>query len=404
MTLLALGVAITSGGAWIGEPDIVWVGLLLVLLPLAGMVVVLLLPPRLELLRRVDPAEVPLGGRPMMSLELANTRLASFSALTFRDKAPSEFEADAHFSLARGAGRWEQDVEYDLQSDQRGHFRLGPLHVRAHDPLGMAHRSWQVPGPDAMLRVTPRVWELASLSGIMGVGSSGEATPQRIGLAGQDDILLREHRHGDDLRRVHWRMSAKQGELMVRVEEHPWDPAVTLLIDTRAGAHVGTGPDSTLEWVISLGASVADQLLSARYRVTILSADAPVPIPGQADTESARRHMLHGLTDLDTSGHETLVPGLSDPEALGNSRSMIAALGFIGNNDAVALATVGSGMMRRGALVPDAAGFQLAPARARIHDEACRLLLSQGWAVQRYGPGDDVPTAWAALMNSGGSR
>jgi len=53
---------------------------------------------------------------------------------------------------------------------------------------------------------------------------------------------VREHRHGDDLRKVHWRATARSGELMVRLEERPWRAQATLLLDTRTRAHLGTGP------------------------------------------------------------------------------------------------------------------------------------------------------------------
>ena len=398
LTLLAIGIGITVAGAWLGEPDIAWVGLLLVLLPLLGSVIVLAFKPSLQVDRTVEPAEVPLGGQAKMSLLLHNLRPISLAALSFKDAAPSEFEADAHFSLSRGIGRWKQPVYYDLETEQRGHFRLGPLSATVHDPLGLATRTWAVKDQQATLRVTPRIWELSRLDGDMGSGSAGDATPQRIGTAGQDDVLLREHRYGDDLRRVHWRMSAKQGELMVRLEEQPWDPAVTILLDTRASAHVGLGPNSTLEWVISLGASVADQLLSARHRIAIVSADSPVMAPGEVDTQSANRHMLHRLTDLRPSPETTLLSALADPEPFSNARSLIAGLGVLGNTDVAALTSISDRMAECTALVPDTRKFSLNTASARSHEEACQMLTSHGWVLQPYGPGDNIPNAWAELL------
>src|SRR3712207_9275576 len=34
--------------------------------------------------------------------------------------------------------------------------------------------------------------------------------------------LTRAYRHGDDLRKVHWRATARTGEPTVRLEERPW--------------------------------------------------------------------------------------------------------------------------------------------------------------------------------------
>ncbi|TRY18883.1 DUF58 domain-containing protein [Tessaracoccus rhinocerotis] len=398
LALLVLGAAIAIAAAVIGEPDVVWIGLLMVVLPVLGLVLVGLTHPRLRMQRRVEPEEVPLGSRPRVVIELENRFPASVSALDFRDRAPSEFGSDAKFSLVRGLGAWQQPVGYELQANHRGHFRLGPLRATATDPMGMASYSWSVPGDDATLSVTPRVHPLARLKDSMGAGSSGDATPQRIGQAGQDDVLVREHRHGDDLRRVHWRMSAKQGELMVRLEEHPWDPSATLVIDTRAGAHFGEGPEGTLEWCISLGASVAAELLSARYRVTILSADSEVLSPGHVDNLSGRQRMLRRLTDVTPSEASTLMEGLEDSTGTGNSQSIVGALGLLGAGDAAALTAVGSRMLQCAALVPDAAAFGAGAAVVAAHDDACRLLEAEGWTIQRYRPGQSVPDAWLAML------
>ncbi|MEE1805149.1 DUF58 domain-containing protein, partial [Streptomyces sp. BE133] len=48
----------------------------------------------------------------------------------------------------------------------------------------------------------------------------------------------------DDLRRVHWRSTARYGELMVRREEQPQRARCTVLLDTRRIAYQGTGPST----------------------------------------------------------------------------------------------------------------------------------------------------------------
>ena len=90
-------------------------------------------------------------------------------------------------------------------------------------------------------------------------------------------MSTREYRHGDDLRKVHWRATARTGELMVRLEERPWRAQATLLLDTRAGAHLlrrrapprstASGPPATtvrppdsLEWLIEAAASIGTTL------------------------------------------------------------------------------------------------------------------------------------------------
>jgi len=62
------------------------------------------------------------------------------------------------------------------------------------------------------------------------------------------------------VRRVHWRSTARYGELMVRREEQRWRNRATVLLDTRGGAHMGAGPSSSFETAVSVAASVGVHL------------------------------------------------------------------------------------------------------------------------------------------------
>ncbi len=71
----------------------------------------------------------------------------------------------------------------------------------------------------------------------------GDGTTRAAAAAGEDDVIPRAYRDGDELRRVHWRSTARYGELMVRREEQRWRNRAMLLLDTRRGAHSGTDAD-----------------------------------------------------------------------------------------------------------------------------------------------------------------
>ncbi|MGO1385888.1 MAG: DUF58 domain-containing protein [Arachnia sp.] len=398
VALLFAGVALIVATAFVGEPDVMWIGFLLALMPLTGLAVVWLLSPRLRVTRRIEPQEVPLGERPRADLRITNLKPLSLSTAEFRDACPGALGSAARFSLAHGGGRWNQSVGYEVRADHRGHFNLGPLDVTNNDPLNLATSSWRVPGNAATLRVTPRMYPLTMPRRLIGSGSTGETTPQRIGHFGQDDVLVREHRHGDDLRRVHWRLTAKQGELMVRLEEQPWDPSVTLIIDNRAAGHLGSGPDGGLEFSISAVASIAAVLLSEKCRVTVVSAETEIYSPLHADVTSARDRMLGAMTDLTGSERPSISSGLSHSDSIGNSQSIMAALGVLSASDAAALTAVGIRMQQATALVPDPVAWGVEVDRADAHRAACRLLTASGWTLHQYEPGEGVVEAWNRLM------
>ena len=94
--------------------------------------------------------------------------------------------------------------------------------------------------------------------------------------AGDDDVIPRAYRDGDELRRVHWRSTARYGELMVRREEQRWQDRAVLILDSRRTAHVGTGPSSSFEFAVSAAASVGVHLARSGLDGHLLTDSGPL--------------------------------------------------------------------------------------------------------------------------------
>lgn len=391
IALLLLGGIASAAAAYLGEIDLLWLTLVLVGLPLLAFVYLLVARPRVTHTREVTPPSVPVGENARMVLQVENQSPAQASALRFTDMSPAELGGGASFLIARGFGRWRQAVGYTVETTRRGRFTVGPLLGTATDPFGLAARTFEARGDESVLRVTPRIWPLQRQGSGVGMGMDGDSTPQRIGVAGQDDILVREHRHGDDIRKVHWKLSAKQGDLMVRLEEHPWDPSSTLIVDNRVGSHMGEGPSGSMEWAISAVASVAAQLADGGHRLSIVAPSGPVFEPGHAVGEAAKRAMIEAMTDLEASGQTWLGEAVADPEALGSAAAVIAVTGLLTPRDAGALIAASGRARRFVALVPDADAWRAARGD---HADACRHLINNGWTVATYAPRDPVPDVW----------
>ena len=80
---------------------------------------------------------------------------------------------------------------------------------------------------------------------------------------GLDFFGLREYEVGDDLRRVHWRSTARTGELMLRQDEMPWEARSTILLDTRPSTHHG----ESFERAVEIAASLATAMCRGRRQV-----------------------------------------------------------------------------------------------------------------------------------------
>lgn len=184
---------------------------------------------------------------------------------------------------------------------------------------------------------------------------------------------------------------------MVRLEEQPWDPAMVVLVDTRSSSHLGAGADSTLEWVISFAASLGNELLQERFRVSLVGAEGLIFKPVNGESAGATGRLLAATTDVTASGRSSLEDCLADPEVLGDTRTVVACLGMLHSLDAVALVSATTRVSHLDALAPDALSFGLPPEKVTAHDEACRLLAASGWNLVRYTPTMTVPAAWQRL-------
>lgn len=394
VVVLAAGVVVMVAGSLLGESDLVPLGLALCFLPVLAILGVTFLRPRVHHERALEPPQVTVGDPTEVTLRLRNRNPLAAAAITCTDEVPDALGSNARFTVLRAFGRWNQSVRYRLDTGRRGRHVLGPLRVRATDPLGLASITSTSPGAPSLLRVTPHVWPIADAARGAGLGATGESSPQRTGAASQDDVLVREHRHGDDIRRVHWRMSAKTGELMVRLEEHPWDPSALLLVDTRRSRHSGTDRHSSLEWAISAAASIALELVADRHRLWLSGPSGSLSDPSAHPRGGQTQGVLDALTDVEATDEASLDAALSNSSSLDASGVLLHVGGLLDADDAASLCAAAIRHSKPQALVVDPRSWGLPSDQ---HDDAVAMLRAAGWAVEQYGRGESVTDAFARL-------
>lgn len=245
-TFLLLGGLGTPFALWRGQRDLVWLCVLLLVLPLLALPMVAGGARRLHLdvERSVSPVRAGLGDALSARLVVRRQGMTPLAVLRCEDLAAPQLGRRPRFVVHRLGGGWRREITYPLGALVRGHHHVGPLRVHCGDAFGLVDRPVDVGGRTEVL-VLPQVHQLATLPGTSGAGASGDTAAHSIGRLGQDDVLVREYLPGDDVRRVHWRSSARWDQLMVRREEQAWEPTVTVLLDNRAHRHHGTGRASS---------------------------------------------------------------------------------------------------------------------------------------------------------------
>lgn len=145
----------------------------------------------------------------------------------------------------------EQPIAFEVPAQARGVRRLGPAGIRRTDPLGCFSRrtSWT---SSAELWVRPAVAHVASLG--QGWIRDLEGVPSDvISMSDLSFHALREYVRGDDLRHVHWRSSARTGQLHVRQYHDTRRSHVVVIVDDRSDRYPA---EADYELALSAAASV----------------------------------------------------------------------------------------------------------------------------------------------------
>jgi uncharacterized protein (DUF58 family) len=395
---IATGIGCLVAAQVVGERDLLRVGALLILLPIAALAVIARTRYRLELIRSVTPSRVEAGAPARVLLRLENVSRLPSAVLLMEDTVPYALGGRPRFVLRQVEPSGVREAVYTVRPETRGRYEVGPLTVRLTDPFGCVELSRAFSSIE-QVTVTPPVQPLPSIR-LGGDGyAGGEGHAARAAVSGEADVATREYRQGDDLRKVHWRSTAKRGELMVRRDEQPRQNRATLLLDTRSSVHRGSGAGlqgSSFEWAVSACASIAVWLARRGYLLQLVTTGG-IRAAGStpAVAESNILELLSIVTDSRESAFRSATASMAHSDS-GRTPGLVVAIVAVpadprmGGLDglpprpdsgiAVAIDTGTWGAKDSG----DGAAMK----------DATRVLAAASWRVVRAGRGDALADLW----------
>lgn len=396
--LLAAGAALALCAVLLGQRDVLRAAVFLLALPLAAVFMVSRTRYRLTCSRSLDPPRVEAGRPSTVRLRLDNVSRMPSGVLLLEDALPYALGGRPRFVLDRVESQGVREVSYPVRADVRGRYRVGPLSVRLTDPFGLCELARSFAGSDELV-VTPVVVPLPEVRLGGDWSGGGDASARSVGVSGTDDAATRDYRHGDDLRKVHWRSTARVGELMVRREESPFQSRTTLLLDSRARAHRGDGPGSSFEWAVSAAASIGVQLHRGGSTLQLMVDTGLDLVPVEVPTSDVA--LLGALAGVEQSRGESLLPAVERLRR-GGFGVLVAVLGALEPEDAEHLARLRHGATACVAVLVDTESWAPSAARHRNadrQDQAAALLSGSGWRVLRCAHGTALPSVWSQAGN-----
>lgn len=252
---------------------------------------------------RDAPQRLHVGGDGRVAMSVTNTGTRRSPTLSISE-ALDGGRRSARFAVPPLDPGQSAVAAYRVPTERRGRLVLGPATASIDDPFGLTVASWRAGGSDSVI-VHPRVHDVLPPPEARGDDLDREAAHVRGRPEASGEFLtLREYAVGDDLRRVHWRSTARRDTLMIRQEESRRRAPVVILLDVREGSH----DRASFEIAIEATASIATALEGTGR-------------PFQVVTTAARRLDVAGRRGLGA-----LLDALAELEAGGPDQLTAAAL------------------------------------------------------------------------------
>ncbi len=415
-SFIAAGAVGILAGLTLGSDALTSVGALLICLPVFSALTARRARYQLRCERKITPSRVAPGQSARVTIRLENVSRISTGLLLAEETIPYALGTRPRYVLngiERGGSR---EVSYQLRSDLRGKYAIGPLQIRIADVFGLVELTASF-ATQSTLTVTPKVVPLISASTTGSWSSDGDGRTRMTAAAGDDDVIPRAYRDGDELRRVHWRSTARYGELMVRREEQRWQDRAVLLLDSRRGAHTGSGPSSSFEFAVSAAASIGVHLARAGLDGHLLT-DAG-PLAGSAMFEDVLLDALSVIIPSNNQSFARAIAALSTIEggllvliagrlSVAEAREVAAARRDGRQGIALLLATSTWGIQAGADGQQPPAGADPNPAGPALRDRhfsetaaAEAVLRGAGWRVASVAADTALAAAWQLLPRHG---
>lgn len=215
--------------------------------------------------------------------------------------------------IAEIAARQEARGRYRLVLGRRGEYRFGPLYVRSSYPFGLVRRTVEH-AIESTLVVFPRLGTLTSRWDlVLSRAALGAQRQRRQSQIDGEFYGLRDWRSGDSRRHIHWRTSARRGNLMVRQFERTQNQDIFLIVDLWQPAR-GTQEDADyVESAISLAATLVSHICrrgGCQLHVFVSAAAAHAVRGGAAG--SLECAVMTGLARAEATSHAVSVARLRE--------------------------------------------------------------------------------------------
>lgn len=233
-------------------------------------------------------------------------------------------------------------IRYAVQTTRRGAYQLGPVTLTTGDAVGLQQYQRTLDAVSELL-VYPQAVHLP-YSWPNSQGARQPVKPRhRVRGEGDEIYGVRDYLPGDDPRHISWKISARRGDLTVVEYERPESLQGMILLDLEGLWHGGKDDAHTLEYGVTLAASLIEQAYERGSTVGLIAAGArDFSLPSLTEVEQ-RLRLYEALARVEPDGHVPLTQVLADHQDLVPPHASVAVISPSPEAGAVAMTLRGLG-------------------------------------------------------------
>lgn len=204
----------------------------------------------------------------------------------------------------------------------RGGYKLGPTRLSSGDPFGLFRTERVFPAEHSLV-VLPMIYEISSFLSPPGLLPGGQVIRRKALDITPHASGVREYVPGDPIKRIHWPTTARRGQLVVKEFEQDPHAEVWLFLDAQRSVHAEKPseapesyidgwlldrrpkfelPPSTLEYAISITASLANYYLKQPRAVGLVTATPQFRVIPAERSERQEGKILETLAFIEAEG------------------------------------------------------------------------------------------------------
>lgn len=277
MAIFTAAIFLVIAAALVNAAQLYYMAAILLVLPIVSYLVGLLALRDLEFEREI-PASGWAGERATFRLCVRSRSRLPRHSIQARDTLPEWLQQDEEETpYINVAPNTVSRVDYKVYLLKRGFYTIDSMVVTFQDPLGLFYYNKQFKvRSEIMVYPVPEDIRDINLSGAERYGSRELPIAATRG-SGLDPDGVRQYIPGDPLRRMHWKSTARTGKLNVIEFEESRAVNVVIVLDLHQGTNIGKGQDTTLEYLVRMGASIAQNAIRQGASVRLITGDDPDP-------------------------------------------------------------------------------------------------------------------------------